>query len=80
VVRPHAPARDPGRAGIRRRPPLQGHDGAGHSYLAIYEIDAGDLTDPVRELRARSASGQMHMSDALQLDPLPAVTLYELLG
>ena len=55
------------------------HDGADHSYLAIYEIDADDLTDPVKELRARSVSGQMHMSDVLQADPPPVVTLYELL-
>ncbi len=55
------------------------HNGTGHSYLAIYEIDADDLTDPMKELHARSASGQMHMSDTLQLDPPPVVTLYELL-
>ena len=55
------------------------HNGADHSYLAIYEIDAEDLTDPVKELQARSASGQMHLSDALQLDPPPTVTLCELL-
>ena len=57
------------------------HDTAagGYSYLAIYEIDADDLTDPVTELRARSAAGRTHTSDALQTDPPPVVTLYELL-
>jgi hypothetical protein len=55
------------------------HNGADPSYLAIYEIDADDLTDPMKELRARSASGQMHMSDTLQMDPPPEVTLYELI-
>jgi len=50
-----------------------------HSYLAIYEIDADDLADPVRELRARSAAGQTHTSDALRTDPPPVVTLYELI-
>jgi hypothetical protein len=66
----------PGFTAARR---YQVHNGADHSYLAIYEIDADDLTDPVKELRARSASGQMHKSDALQLDPPPVVTLYELI-
>ena len=59
------------------------HDSSGgssaHSYLAIYEIDADDLTDPVEELRARSAAGRTHTTDALQTDPPPVVTLYELL-
>ena len=50
-----------------------------HSYLAIYEIDADDLTDPVEELRARSAAGRTHTTDALQTDPPPVVTLYELI-
>jgi hypothetical protein len=50
-----------------------------HSYLAIYEIDADELTDPVKELRARSAAGQTHRSDVLQTDPPPVVTLYELI-
>jgi hypothetical protein len=66
----------PGFTAARR---YQVHNGADHSYLAIYEIDADDLTDPVEELRARSASGQLHTSDALQLDPPPVVTLYELI-
>ena len=47
------------------------------AYLAIYEIDADDLAAPAAELRARSASGVMHVSDALRLDPPPVVTLYE---
>ena len=57
------------------------HDAAAgeSAYLAIYEIDAEDLTDPVNELRARSAAGQTHASDALQTDPPPVVTLYKLI-
>lgn len=57
------------------------HDASGesHSYLAIYEIDADDLTDPVEELRTRSAAGRTHTTDALQTDPPPVVTIYELL-
>jgi hypothetical protein len=49
------------------------------SYLAIYELDSDDLAGTVNELRARSASGQVPMSDVLQLDPPPVVTLYELI-
>ena len=57
------------------------HDASGesHAYLAIYEIDADDLTDPVEELRARSAAGQTHKSEALQTDPPSVVAIYELL-
>src|SRR5512139_3868666 len=54
-------------------------DPAGHPYVAIYELEADDLTAPVQELRARSASGRIQMSDLLQLDPPPAITIYELL-
>ena len=54
-------------------------DPSAHSYLAIYEIDADDLSVPVNELRARSAAGQAHRSDVLQTDPPPVVTLYELI-
>ena len=56
------------------------HDGVGspeHAYLAVYEIDADDVTGPVQELRARSASGRMRMSDVLQLDPPPRIAIYE---
>ena len=49
-------------------------------YLAIYEIDADDLAGPAAELRARSAAGRMHASDALRTDPPPVVTLYQLIG
>ena len=54
-------------------------DGPAHSYLAIYEIEADDLEAPLAELRARSASGRIKMSDAVQLDPPPVVTFYELI-
>jgi hypothetical protein len=50
-----------------------------HPYLTIYEIEADDLTGPVKELRARSAAGQTTKSDTLQTDPPPVVTLYELI-
>ena len=67
----------PGITGARRYK-LLGGDGAEPAYLAIYELDADDLTAPLRELSARSASGQTQLSDVLQLDPPPVVTLCEL--
>lgn len=60
-----------------RRYKVHGATPSGHPYAAVYEIDADDLTGPVGELRARSAAGQMRMSDVLRTDPPPAVTLYE---
>ncbi len=69
----------PGVVAARRYKVRDGGDARPHAYVAIYEIDADDLTAPVRELGARSAAGQMHMSDALQTDPPPVVTLYELI-
>lgn len=49
-------------------------------YLAVYEIDADDLSAPVQELRRRSAAGETTRSDALRLDPPPVVGLYEEVG
>jgi len=68
----------PGITGARR---YKVHDatGEGPAYLAIYDLEADDLAEPMRELRARSASGQMDMSDVLRLNPPPAVTLCELI-
>lgn len=69
----------PGFTGARRYKVHGVPDGASPAYLAIYEIEADDITAPVREWRARSAAGQTTRSDALRLDPPPAVTLYELI-
>ena len=49
------------------------------SYLAIYELEADDLGQPLAELAARSADGRMTSSDALALSPPPVVTIYELI-
>ena len=68
----------PGFVGARRYR-LRDGEGAKHTYLAIYEIEAEDLTAPVQELRARSRSGEIQMSDALAMDPPPVVTIYELI-
>jgi hypothetical protein len=67
----------PGIVAVRRYKVRGGGDGQAPEYVAIYELDADDLTGPMRELRARSASGQIHISDVLRLDPPPVVTLYE---
>jgi hypothetical protein len=48
------------------------------TWVAVYDIDADELTAPVRELGARSAAGEMSRSDALGTDPPPVVTLGEL--
>jgi hypothetical protein len=65
----------PGFVGARRFRSLDGDH-----YLAIYELDADDVSVPVAEWRARSAAGQSSRSDAMQLDPPPQVTLYELIS
>ena len=62
-----------------RRYKLRGGPHDSPEYVAIYEIEADDITAPVREWRSRSASGTTTRSDALRLDPPPVVTLYELI-
>jgi hypothetical protein len=52
-------------------------DAAQHEYIAIYEIDADDVQGVIDELATRMASGAIHMSDAVEMDPLPSVALYE---
>jgi len=46
-------------------------------YLAVYEVDAPDIGEPVRELRRRSAAGETTPPTAVRLDPPPDVALYE---
>lgn len=47
-----------------------------HRYLAVYEIDSDDLAATTNAL-AKAAAGGMFISDAIELQPFPAVTLYE---
>jgi len=49
------------------------------SYLAIYELEADDIGQPLAELATRSAAGRMGRSDALGVSPPPVVTVYELI-
>jgi hypothetical protein len=73
----------PGIVAARRykvhQPGLDGAE-AGPVYIAVYEIDTDDLDAPMRELRARSSDGRVVMSELLQMDPLPVVTLCEQIG
>ena len=50
---------------------------AQHEYLAIYEFDTDDVQGMVDELGARMANGTIHLSDVVQLDPLPSVIVFE---
>jgi hypothetical protein len=52
-------------------------DTAQHEYIAIYEIFADDVQGVIDELGTRMASSAIHMSDAVEMDPLPSVVLYE---
>jgi hypothetical protein len=61
-----------------RRYKVIGPDGP--VYVAVYDIEADDITAPVKELGARSAAGQHTMSDVLALDPPPVVTIAEQVG
>jgi hypothetical protein len=49
------------------------------TYLAIYELEADDLSVPLEELAARRDGGRTTRSAALQMSPPPVVTVYELI-
>lgn len=61
-----------------RRYRLVGRRDQAPTYLAVYELDADDVRAPLRELGGRISSGAIEMSDVIQQDPAPVVTLYEL--
>jgi hypothetical protein len=46
-----------------------------HRYLALYEVESDDLQGTLNALVA--ATPNLHMSDAIQMDPPPAVVLFE---
>jgi hypothetical protein len=72
----------PGFVGVRR---YKLRDGAGsppadegrRRYVAIYELQADDLAEPLGALKARAAARTAPVSDVLQLSPPPVVTVYE---
>ena len=50
------------------------------SFLAVYEMEADDLSQPLKEVRVRTAEGRMSGPGETQIDPAPVITLYELYG
>ena len=62
-----------GFVGARRLRPLA-DDGP---YLALYELQGEDLQAIVDNMVACGQRGELHLSDALQLDPPPAMRLFE---
>ena len=69
----------PGFVGARRYRVSGEAEPSQHRYLAVYELEADDLSEPVAELRSRSASGKTDRSDAMGMTPPPVVTVYELI-
>ncbi len=67
----------PGFVSARRFRRVDGEGEGVPEYLAVYDIEAADLSAPVRELRRRSAAGETTRSDAVALDPPPDVALFE---
>jgi hypothetical protein len=59
----------PGIVAARRYAPV---DGEG-PFVAIYELEADDLSAVVPALTEAFANGRITMSDALQMDPLPVM-------
>jgi hypothetical protein len=49
------------------------------SYLAIYEVEAEDITAPIAAIKALAAAGGTTRSAALSSDPPPVITIYELI-
>ena len=49
------------------------------AYIALYELDADDLTKVFEEIAARATDGRIQMSDVLSMDPPPVPVIYELL-
>ena len=45
----------------------------------MYELEADDLGAVLGELGARAMDGRMKMSDAMEMDPVPSMVIYELL-
>ncbi|MCX4092573.1 DUF4286 family protein [Nocardia sp. alder85J] len=50
-----------------------------HSYLAVYELEADDLTAPLVALRERNGADRAAGAELLSSDPPPIVTVYELI-
>jgi hypothetical protein len=49
-------------------------------YMAIYEVEADDLTAARDLIGPAVMSGQIRMNDCLQMDPMPESRIYELIA
>ncbi len=49
------------------------------AYCAVYDLEADDLGGVIGDIAARATDGRMGISDAMAMDPVPAMTIYELL-
>ena len=65
----------PGIVGARRFKTLT--TDAAHRYVAIYEVDADDVQGVMDAIGKASANGALPLSDALQMNPPPGMTLCE---
>jgi hypothetical protein len=45
----------------------------------VYELEADDLKDVIGEIASRAMDGRMNMSDAMAMDPVPSMVIYELM-
>ena len=57
-------------------------DGApdAYTFVTIYELEAEDLSEPVREIYNRTRSGEMKIPEHARQGRPPATFLYELTG
>lgn len=51
----------------------------GEPYVAIYEVEADDLSAVMTTLGEAVSSGKLQMSDAIQMDPRPTIRLLEVM-
>ena len=50
----------------------------GEPYVAVYDIEADDVTAAAKGVFAAAKSGGFNMSDSMQFDPPPAMRILEL--
>jgi len=65
----------PGFAAARRYVPVREDGGP---FVAVYDVEADDLRQVMRELNTALSEGRMNMSPAIQMDPPPTMRLLEL--
>lgn len=53
------------------------NDGAYLQYIAIYDISALDLLEPLNRVYESLDAGRMGTSDSVGFDPLPSLAVYE---